>query len=274
MGGFKPFLWFHLLLRDPGFHQFFLPSHSFPSIPFPKPLLSASWLGGGLALCIFKHLNKIQVSRTGQSPCRQVLLCPLLSSLWYWKETELLPPSGLDESSSCQPHWSLTSFTQAEMSLNLDVFPLSNTWLLIQSPLVWSTAFNFGSVDSDLATWDLHPEQANTLAYTYPWHRTGLAQTELYQSWLHCCTDSEPQQPHSLLGHFISDSTFLILLLYYVCKGVKFSNPLSTLISVHSRFYECNFKLEFMKEISIPFLVHHIQKLWHYPSGSEVQMRV
>lgn len=188
----------------------------------------------------------------GSSPCRQVLLCPLLLPPWDWKEPELLPPSGLEHGNPPPAHVGHTeawlTWHRLKCHQTLIYSPLSNTWLLIQSPLVWSTGFNFGRVDSGLATWDLHPEKANTLVSssdTSPWHRAGLAQTKFCQSWLH------GQQNQSLTGHFISDSTFLILLLYYVCKGLKFSNPLSALTSLPSRFLECNFKLKFMKESHI-----------------------
>lgn len=184
MGGFKPFLWFHLLLRDPGFLWFLLPSHPFPSIRFPEPLLSVSWLRGGLVLSAFKHLNKTsRWAEQGSSPCRQVLLCPLLPPLWDWKETKLLPPLGLDHGNPPPGH---VGHTEAWLHLHgltcrwtLMYSPLLNTWLLIQSPLVWRTGFDFGGVDSGLATRDLHPEKVNTLVCssdTYPWHRTGLAQ--------------------------------------------------------------------------------------------------
>lgn len=40
-----------------------------------------------------------------------------------------------------------------------------NTWLLIQSPLISRTVFDFSRLGSGLATWKLHPEKLNTLVF-------------------------------------------------------------------------------------------------------------
>lgn len=98
----------------------------------------------------------------GSSPSRKVLLCPLLPPLWDWKETELLPPLGLDHGNPP----GRVGHTEAWLHLHGLYSSLLNTWFLIQNPLVWSTGFNFGRVDSGLATWDLHPEKANTLVFS------------------------------------------------------------------------------------------------------------
>lgn len=124
-GRLQAFLWFHLLLRDPEFLWFLLPSHPFPSIPFPKPLLSVSWLSGGLALSAFKHLN-IQVSRTGQQPLQTGPALPSppasLGLKRAWAPATIRARAWESSPSSCRPHWSLTYMTQAEMSPNLDIF--------------------------------------------------------------------------------------------------------------------------------------------------------
>lgn len=251
-GGFKPFLWFHLLLTAPGFLWFLLPSH--PFLAYHSLKLFLLWLCsvGDLPYLPLSTWTTSRWAEQGSSPCRLVLLCPPLPPLWDWKETELLPPLGLDHGNPPPAH-----VTHTEAWLNLHRLkchwtwmysPLSNTWLLIQSPLVWSTGFNFGRVDSGLATWDLHLEKANPLVFssdTHPQHRTGRAQTKLCQSWLHW------QWNQSSPTHFLG-FLFPIPLFWSscctVCKGLKFSNLLSTLTSLHSRFLECNFKLDFMKE--------------------------
>lgn len=213
MGGFKPFsdsICCSETLNSSGFS-----SHHTPFLAYHSLNLFCLWAGsvGDLPYLPLSTWTS-RWAEQGSSPCRQVLLCPLLLPPCDWKEPELLPPSGLEHGNPPPAH---VGHTEAWLTWHglkchqtLMYSPLSNTWLLIQSPLVRSTGFNFGRVDSGLATWNLHPEKANTLVSssdTSPWHRAGLAQTKFCQSWLH------GQQNQSLTGNFISDSTFLILLL-------------------------------------------------------------
>lgn len=169
-------------------------SHHTPFLPYHSLNLFYLWVGsvGDLPYLPLSTWTTSRWAEQGSSPCRQLLLCPLLPTLWDWKEPKLLPPLGLDHGNPPPAH---VTHTDAWLKLHrlkchwtLMYSPLPNTWLLIQSPLVWSTGFNFGRVDSGLATWDLHPEKPNTLVFssdTYPQNRTGHAQTKLYQCWLH-----------------------------------------------------------------------------------------
>lgn len=126
-------------------------SHHTPFLPYHSLNLFYLWVGsvGDLPYLPLSTWTTSRWAEQGSSPCRQLLLCPLLPTLWDWKEPKLLPPLGLDHGNPPPAH---VTHTDAWLKLHrlkchwtLMYSPLPNTWLLIQSPLVWSTGFNFGS---------------------------------------------------------------------------------------------------------------------------------
>lgn len=160
-------------------------SHHTPFLAYHSLNLFYLWAGsvGDLPYVSLSTWTTSRWAEQGRAPADRS--CFALSSHLSGTEKR---PSSCHHQGSMNPPPAHVSHTEAWLNSHrlkchwtLMYSPLLNTWLLSQSPLVWSTGFNFGRVDSGLATWDLHPEQGNTLAHTYPWHRTGLAQTKLYQ---------------------------------------------------------------------------------------------